>query len=117
MYRAHLTRIDDDDYLYHINICMVYEQGIWVALFYASISYLRVLTPNHILFFPVILSFKYNKQKVKIKSGISKCCYLFSPAGTYALEGIQLLPIMPKSYRKSEAIAAPNQGKDMAFFI
>jgi hypothetical protein len=22
---------------------------------------------------------------------------------------------MPKSYRKSEAIAAPNQGKDMAF--
>jgi hypothetical protein len=29
----------------------------------------------------------------------------------YALEGIQLLLIMPKSYRKSEAIAAPNQGK------
>ena len=33
----------------------------------------------------------------------------------YASQGIQLLLIMPKSYRKSEAIAAPNQGKDMAF--
>ena len=62
--------IDDDDYLYHINICMVYEQRIWVALFYTSISYLRVLTinHNHILFLPVILSSKYNKQKIKIKS-------------------------------------------------
>ena len=64
---------------------------------------------------PVILSFKYNKQKVKIKSGIFVCICLFSPVGTYALEGIQFLLIMPKSYRKSEAIAAPNQGKDMAF--
>ena len=35
----------------------------------------------------------------------------------YALEGIQLLLIMPKSYRKSEAIAAPNQGKDTAFLF
>jgi hypothetical protein len=66
---------------------------------------------------PVILGFKYNKQKVKIKSGISICICLFSPVGTYALEGIQLLLIMPKSYRKSEAIAAPNQGKDMAFYL
>jgi hypothetical protein len=67
MYCAQLTRIDDHDYLYHINICMAYEQRIWVALFYTSISYLRVLTHNHnhILFLPVILSFKYNKQKLK----------------------------------------------------
>jgi hypothetical protein len=35
----------------------------------------------------------------------------------YALEGIQLLLIMPKSYRKSEAIAAPNQGKHTAFYL
>ena len=35
----------------------------------------------------------------------------------YALEGIQLLLIMPKSYRKSEAIAAPNQGKHTDFYL
>jgi hypothetical protein len=66
---------------------MVYEQRIWVALFYTSISYLRVLTlnHNHIPFLPVILSSSRssNKQKVKIKSGISECCCLFSPVGTF----------------------------------
>jgi hypothetical protein len=35
----------------------------------------------------------------------------------YALEGIQLLLIMPTSNRKSEAIAAPNQGKHTAFLF
>jgi hypothetical protein len=86
-----LTRIDDDDYLYHINICMVYEQRIRVALFLHFYFNLYILTRNHTLFLPVILSFKYNKQKVKIKSGyLCICSYLFKSVGTYALEGIQL---------------------------
>ena len=35
----------------------------------------------------------------------------------YASQGIQLLLIMPKSYRKSKAIAAPNQGKHTDFYL
>src|ERR671911_3189451 len=59
------------------------SSGLELLYFYTSISILYILTLNHILLLPVILSFKYNKQKVKIKSGISKCCYLFSPVGTF----------------------------------
>jgi hypothetical protein len=58
------------------------SSGFEMLYFYTSISNLYILTRNHTLFLPVILSFKYNKQKVKIKSGISKCSYLFSPVGS-----------------------------------
>ena len=33
------------------------------------------------------------------------------------LRGNPTFTYMPKSYRKSEAIAAPNQGKDMTFYL
>ena len=92
------------------------SSGFGLLYFYTSISILYILTLNHILFLPVILSFKYNKQKVKIKSGISICICLFSPVGTYALEGIQLLLIC-QNPTETEAIAAPNQGKDMTFYL
>ena len=91
--------------------------GLELLYFYNSYFNLVYSYLNHTLFLPVILSFKYIKRNVKIKSGISKCCYLISPVGTYASQGIQLLLVMPKSYRKSEAIAAPNQGKHTAFYL
>jgi hypothetical protein len=41
------------------------SSGFEMLYFYTSISNLYILTRNHTLFLPVILSFKYNKQKVK----------------------------------------------------
>lgn len=42
--------------------------------------------------------------------------YLLVQSSRYlCLRGNPTFTYMPKSYRKSEAIAAPNQGKDMAF--